>query len=66
MEHGGERGRGTCQGISTVETFFKAIKSELIRSAAWRSRQQAETAVARCIDGLHIPVSDMHRAASSA
>jgi hypothetical protein len=49
-----------------VETFFKAIKSELIRSAAWRSRQQAETAVARCIDGLHIPVSDMHRAASSA
>jgi putative transposase len=39
-----------------VETFFKAIKSELIWPVAWQSRQQAENAVARYIDRFHNPV----------
>jgi hypothetical protein len=37
-------------------TFFKTIKSELIWPVAWQSRQQAENAVARYIDGFHNPV----------
>jgi putative transposase len=39
-----------------VETSFKTIKSELIWPVAWQSRQQAENAVARYIDGFHNPV----------
>jgi len=41
---------------SMVETFFKTIKSELIWPVAWQSRQQAENAVARYIDGFYYPV----------
>ena len=37
-------------------TFFKTIKSELIWPVAWQSRQQAENAVARYIDGFYNPV----------
>lgn len=35
-----------------VEAFFKTIKPELIWPVAWQSRQQAENAVARYIDGF--------------
>ena len=49
-------GRGNCYDNSMVETFFKTIKSELIWPAAWQSRQQAENAVARYIDGFYNPV----------
>ena len=37
-------------------TFFKTIKSELIWPVEWQSRQQAENAVARYIDGFYNPV----------
>ncbi len=49
-------GRGNCYDNSMVETFFKTIKSELIWPVAWQSRQQAEIAVARYIDGFYNPV----------
>ncbi|MCR9126855.1 MAG: integrase core domain-containing protein, partial [Rhodobacteraceae bacterium] len=49
-------GKGNCCDNSMVETFFKTIKSELIWPVAWQSRQQAEKAVARNIDGFHNPV----------
>jgi putative transposase len=49
-------GRGNCYDNSMVETFFKTIKSELIWPVAWQSRQQAENAVARYIDGFYNPV----------
>jgi transposase InsO family protein len=49
-------GRGNCYDKSMVETFFKTIKSELIWPVAWQSRQQAENAVARYIDGFYNPV----------
>ncbi|MEC7762335.1 MAG: IS3 family transposase [Pseudomonadota bacterium] len=38
-----------------VDTLFKTIKSELILSVAWQTRQQAENAIARYIDGFHSP-----------
>ncbi|WP_370570360.1 IS3 family transposase, partial [Phaeobacter sp. SYSU ZJ3003] len=41
---------------SMVETFFKTIKSELIWPIAWQTRQQAENAIARYIDGFYNPV----------
>jgi putative transposase len=49
-------GRRNCYDNSMVETFFKTIKSELIWPVAWQSRQQAENAVARYIDGFYNPV----------
>jgi putative transposase len=63
-------GRGNCYDNSMVLrrenspldcflillTFFKTIKSELIWPVAWQSRQQAENAVARYIDGFYNPV----------
>ena len=45
-------GRGNCSNNAMVETFFKTIKTELIWPVAWQSRQQAENAVARYIDGF--------------
>ena len=49
-------GRRNCYDNAMVETFFKTIKSELILPVAWQSRQQAENAVARYIDGFYNPV----------
>ena len=49
-------GKGNCYDNSMVETFFKTIKSELIWSVAWQTRQQAENAIARYIDGFYNPV----------
>jgi putative transposase len=48
--------RGNCDDNSMGETFFKTIKSQLIWPVAWQTRQQAENAVARYIDGFHNPV----------
>jgi len=39
-----------------VETFFKTIKSELIRQVAWQTRAQTQNAVARYIDGFYTPL----------
>ncbi|SNX73240.1 integrase-like protein [Cereibacter ovatus] len=52
----GRRRRIHCYDNSMVETFFKTIKSELIWPVAWQSRQRAENAVARYIDGFYNPV----------
>jgi putative transposase len=49
-------GKGNCYDNSMVETFFKTIKSELIWPVAWKTRQQAENAIARYIDGFYNPV----------
>lgn len=49
-------GKGNCYDNSMVETIFKTIKSELIWLVAWQSRKQAETAIARYIDGFYNPV----------
>ena len=49
-------GRGNCYDNSMVETFFKTIKSELIWPVTWQSRQKAENAIARYIDGFYNPV----------
>lgn len=48
-------GRGNCYDNSMVETLFKTIKSELIWPVAWQTRDQAEDAVARYIDGSYNP-----------
>ena len=45
-------GKGSCYDNSMVETFFKAVKSEPIWPDAWQTRQQAENASARYIDGF--------------
>jgi putative transposase len=49
-------GRGNCYDNSMVETCFKTIESELIWLVAWKTRAQADDAVARYIDGFYNPV----------
>ena len=49
-------GKGNCYDTSMVESFFKTIKSELLWPVAWQTREQAENAVARYIDGFYNPV----------
>lgn len=38
-----------------VATFFKTLKSELIRRASLLSRVDAQAAIARCIGGFYSP-----------
>ncbi len=49
-------GKGNYYDNAVVETFFKTIKSELIWRTVFRSRSQAETAIAGYIDGFYNPV----------
>lgn len=49
-------GKGNCYDNAVVETFFKTIKSELVWPVAWQTRSQAESAVARYIDGFYNPI----------
>jgi transposase InsO family protein len=49
-------GKGNCYDNAMVETFFKTIKSELIWRTRFQTRQDAEQAIARYIDGFYNPV----------
>lgn len=42
--------------MAFTRSIFKTIRSDLIWKVAWQSRQQAENAVARSIDGFFDPV----------
>ena len=48
--------RRTCYENSMMEVFFNTIKSELIWPVAWQSRQSAENAIARYINGFCTPI----------
>lgn len=48
-------GKGNCYDNSMVETVFKTIKAELIWRTVWRTRDQAQAAIARYIDGFYNP-----------
>ena len=45
-----------CYDNAVVETFFETIKSEQNWPVAWRTRHQAETALARHTDAFYNPV----------
>lgn len=49
-------GKGNCYDNAMVETFFKTLKSELIWRTVYQTRNQAEIAIARYIDGFYNPV----------
>ena len=49
-------GKGNCYDNAMVETFFKTLKSELFWRTAYQTRNQAEIAIARYIDGFYNPV----------
>jgi len=49
-------GKGNCYDNAMVETFFKNLKSELVWRTVFYTRSQAETAIARYIDGFYNPV----------
>lgn len=48
-------GKGNCYDNAMVETFFKTLKSELIWRTVYQTRNQAEIAIARYIDGFYNP-----------
>ncbi len=47
---------GSCDDNSMVETFFKSLKSELVWRTIFETRQEAEQAIGRYIDGFYNPV----------
>lgn len=49
-------GKGNCYDNAMVETVFKTIKSELIWRVSWQSRNQADIAIGRYIDGFYNPI----------
>ena len=49
-------GKGNCYDNAIVETFFKTLKSELIWRTVFRTRRDAEMAIARYIEGFYNPV----------
>src|SRR3954447_26646489 len=46
-------GKGNCYDNAMVETFFKALKSELVGRTVFYTRQQADRAIDRYIDGFY-------------
>ena len=48
-------GRGNCYDNAMVETVFKTIKSECIWRTAFRSREQASSAIGLYIEGFYNP-----------
>ncbi|WP_233560265.1 IS3 family transposase, partial [Teichococcus wenyumeiae] len=49
-------GKGNCYDNAMVETFFKTLKSELVWRTMFETRQDAEQAIGRYIDGFYNPV----------
>jgi len=49
-------GKGNCYDNSMAETFFKTLKAELVWRSSFDTRQEAEQAIARYIDGFYNPV----------
>lgn len=49
-------GKGNCYDNAMVEAFFKTLKSELVWRTVFNTRDQAESAIARYIDGFYNPV----------
>jgi putative transposase len=49
-------GKGNCYDNAMVETFFKTLKSELVWRTVFSTRNEAEYAIARYIDGFYNPV----------
>lgn len=48
-------GKGNCYDNSTVETFFKTIKAELIWRRSWQTLGEAELAIFPYINGFSNP-----------
>ncbi|WP_233560256.1 IS3 family transposase [Teichococcus wenyumeiae] len=49
-------GQGNCYDNAMVETFFKTLKLELVWRTMFETRQDAEQAIGRHIDGFYNPV----------
>lgn len=49
-------GKGNPYDNAMVETFFKTLKSELVWRTMFETRQDAEGAIGRYIDGFYNPV----------
>ena len=49
-------GKGNCYDNAMVETFFKTLKSELVWRTIFYTRQEADQAIGRYIEGFYNPV----------
>ncbi|MBB3175062.1 transposase InsO family protein [Endobacter medicaginis] len=50
------KGNGNSYDNAIVETFFKALKSELVWRTVFMTRADAKTVIGRYIDGFYNPV----------
>jgi Integrase core domain len=48
-------GKGKCQGNSAVESFFKAVKAELVWHRKWQSRREVEVVHFESINSFYNP-----------
>lgn len=48
-------GKGNCYDNSTVESFFKSLKAELVWRRNWQNRREVEIALFEYIDGFYNP-----------
>src|SRR5215213_5879121 len=48
--------KGNCCDNAMVETFFKTLKSERVWRTVFDTRQDADQAIGRCIDGFYNPL----------
>jgi putative transposase len=48
-------GKGNCYDNAAVETFFKSLKAELIWREQYETREQAQNALFRYINGFYNP-----------
>ena len=53
-------GKGNCYDNAMVETFFKTLKSELVWRTVFYTRQDADQAIGRYIDGFYNPVGTVN------
>jgi putative transposase len=58
-------GKGNCYDNAMVETFFKTLKSELVWRTIFYTRQEADQAIGRYIDGFYNPVRRLEAAMSA-
>jgi putative transposase len=51
-------GKGNCYDNAMVETFFTTLKSEVVWRTIFYTRQEADQAIGRYIDGFYNPALD--------
>ena len=58
-------GKGNCYDNSTVESFFKSLKAELVWRRNWQTRREVEVALFAYINGSTTHTEDTQQSAGN-